>query len=32
MPKVEIDNAKRNLNKGRVQITIGEVATIYSSE
>lgn len=32
MLKAEIDTAKRTVNTDRVQITIGEVATMYSSE
>lgn len=32
MLKAEIDIAKRSVNTDRVQITIGEVATMYSSE
>lgn len=32
MLKAEIDAAKRTVNTDRVQITIGEVATMYSSE
>lgn len=32
MLKTEIDTAKRTVNTDRVQITIGEVATMYSSD
>lgn len=32
MLKAEIDTAKRSVNTDRVQITIGEVATMYSAE